>query len=75
MQRNLFVMKSSLEQILNEYSFVSDDIDIEAVLRDTVKYINKLESDNKTLEEIISIQRHNLSLLRKEKKNQGKGGK
>lgn len=63
-------MTEKLEKILKEYDFEGDfegDFNLTEVLTETISYIKKLEKDNKGLEEIISIQRHNLSLLRKVK--------
>lgn len=60
------MIAEELEKVLKEYDF-EGDFDLSDLLGRAAEHVRKLEKDNKGLEEIISIQRHNLSLLRKVK--------
>lgn len=61
-------MKKKLQQLINDYEFLSADIDIKETLEEAIRYIEKLEADYKGLEEIIAIQRHNMAVMRNKKK-------
>lgn len=62
-------MKKKLQQLINDYEFLSADIDIKETLEDAIRYIEKLEADYKGLEEIIAIQRHNMAVMRNKRNN------
>ncbi len=66
-------MTDKLQSLLDCYDFVSDDVNVSEILAETIKYIEKLEQDYKDMEEIISIQRHNLSLERDKKRKYMRG--
>lgn len=63
-------MIEKLRQIMKEYDFISDDINIDYVLAETIVYIQNLEKNYNELAELNGILRHNLQVA--ERKNKKK---
>ena len=60
--------KKSLENLIANYDFQCDDVNVVEILQDAINCIEKLESDYKGLQDIIEIQRHNIAVMRRKKK-------
>lgn len=60
-------MIQTLETLIQNYDFSYGDIDLNKTLQDILDYMKNQESDIKSLQDIIDIQRHNLSLYRQGK--------
>ena len=55
---------NALKELINEFDFITDDVNVADVINNAIAYIDKLEAENKGLMEIISIQRNNLAVYR-----------
>lgn len=62
-------MIEKLREILRTCEFVSDDVDMDRLIAETIVYIKDLENKYKQLSDLNAILRHNLKVAeRKQKK-------
>lgn len=61
-------MVEELERLLQEYDFISDEIDFEATIKNIIVYVRELEKSYADLSELNSILRYNLRLAERGRK-------